>query len=642
MINTVDYTSLLQLEGVSGQSYYDIGIAETSICQLDNNHVVVVFNDTTNHYLYLDILSFDSSYVFTTVSRTQIKNGGTFIHPMVKKLDDNNFVVAAVNWQNNYQLYLLSVNIDASYNVTVTNDNEIIDGRILSGNDLQYYDTPQFGLDVLDASTVAILYSHDYYQTYNYKVYVTYVFNIDGTQLASLDVQTGQGYYPKVASLGNGYYLTAHTNLILGTYSYVNLFYFNGSSIGQYDNWNIGSPVDNIDLIKISSIKALICYSKDDGNSYIRTITINPDIFLNSEFKYSSDPTYQNFLARIDDSNYGIAYSKGGYNIGYFTIVNVSGDTISPVIDSSYDSTPLSGNTVFKNFGLVNLGNNYMAMVRTANQNNGAAYLGFLASIHFYDSAILTLNSGINIETASAFNNAKNVYIYTKGSWHLAKALSIFTSSAWHSSYSNLDDEAPTTPSNFGVNTITNSSTSLSISWNASTDNISVAGYKLYRSIDNSNWTLIHTFDGADYLIYIDTGLTKDTTYYYRVNAFDAAGNYSGYATGSNKTPYTYPYWQYTSDPNDANISNSSKTGTSITVTWSTALGQSISYDIYYKETSGSTYTKYGTTIALFYTVSGLTTFTSYDFYIVATDSNSNSRTSNTVSIMTASEGGQF
>ncbi|MBO1101058.1 fibronectin type III domain-containing protein [Enterococcus hirae] len=82
-----------------------------------------------------------------------------------------------------------------------------------------------------------------------------------------------------------------------------------------------------------------------------------------------------------------------------------------------------------------------------------------------------------------------------------------------------LDLEAPTNPKNLKVNDV--SSDSISLSWEAATDNVGVMGYLVYR--DNQ---LIQTVTGAD-LAYTDNGLMEDTTYTYEVRAVDQAGNVS-------------------------------------------------------------------------------------------------------------------
>ena len=80
-----------------------------------------------------------------------------------------------------------------------------------------------------------------------------------------------------------------------------------------------------------------------------------------------------------------------------------------------------------------------------------------------------------------------------------------------------VDDEAPTIPLNLKVENVTTDTVSLS--WGASTDNIGVAGYHVYRDKQ-----LVQEVQGEQFT---DTGLTEDAEYTYEVRAFDAAGNQS-------------------------------------------------------------------------------------------------------------------
>jgi hypothetical protein len=83
------------------------------------------------------------------------------------------------------------------------------------------------------------------------------------------------------------------------------------------------------------------------------------------------------------------------------------------------------------------------------------------------------------------------------------------------------DTQAPSAPANLAVTGTT--STSVSLSWRASTDNVGVSGYSVYRTIQGRT-TLANTLTGTTYT---DTGLTRNTNYSYSVKAYDAAGNVS-------------------------------------------------------------------------------------------------------------------
>jgi chitodextrinase len=79
------------------------------------------------------------------------------------------------------------------------------------------------------------------------------------------------------------------------------------------------------------------------------------------------------------------------------------------------------------------------------------------------------------------------------------------------------DTQTPSIPTNVSASGL--SDASILVSWTASTDNVGVAGYKVYR-----NENMVGTSPATNYL---DTGLSASTTYSYRVSAYDASGNES-------------------------------------------------------------------------------------------------------------------
>ncbi|GAA1721680.1 hypothetical protein GCM10009745_83310 [Kribbella yunnanensis] len=79
------------------------------------------------------------------------------------------------------------------------------------------------------------------------------------------------------------------------------------------------------------------------------------------------------------------------------------------------------------------------------------------------------------------------------------------------------DTTPPSTPTGLAATGTTSSSVSLA--WNASTDNVGVTGYVVYR-----NGTEVATSPGTTFT---DTGRTASTSYTYTVKARDAAGNLS-------------------------------------------------------------------------------------------------------------------
>ncbi|HLE00766.1 MAG TPA: discoidin domain-containing protein [Bdellovibrionota bacterium] len=79
------------------------------------------------------------------------------------------------------------------------------------------------------------------------------------------------------------------------------------------------------------------------------------------------------------------------------------------------------------------------------------------------------------------------------------------------------DTTAPSVPS--GVTGSGSSKTEINLSWTASTDNVGVAGYEVYRQ--GSKVGIVTSTS------YHDSGLAEDTAYSYQVAAYDSAGNVS-------------------------------------------------------------------------------------------------------------------
>lgn len=191
------------------------------------------------------------------------------------------------------------------------------------------------------------------------------------------------------------------------------------------------------------------------------------------------------------------------------------------------------------------------------------------------------------------------------------------------------DTQAPTAPGNLNASGITSSSVTLQ--WTASTDNVGVTEYVIYQgtatvgSVSGSTLTFTHT------------GLTPDTTYSYSVKAKDAAGNVSPSSnTISVKTnAVSGPDTQAPSTP--ANVTVTGVTSSSVSLSW-TASTDNVGvtgYDVYQ-----------GTNLALSVTgtsatVSGLSAGTAYTFKVAAKDAAGNvSPQSTAVSATTTGGGG--
>lgn len=87
-----------------------------------------------------------------------------------------------------------------------------------------------------------------------------------------------------------------------------------------------------------------------------------------------------------------------------------------------------------------------------------------------------------------------------------------------------IDTRAPSTPT--GLAMLSFSDRQVDLSWNASSDNLNVTGYTIYRSDDGG--ATYKPIDTSSTTSYSDTTVSAATTYSYSVDAFDGSGNHSG------------------------------------------------------------------------------------------------------------------
>mgnify|MGYP001027571174 CR=1 FL=1 len=155
------------------------------------------------------------------------------------------------------------------------------------------------------------------------------------------------------------------------------------------------------------------------------------------------------------------------------------------------------------------------------------------------------------------------------------------------------DTQAPTVPSGLTSSNITTSS--LDLSWTASTDNIAVTGYRVFRNSTQIGTTTTNS--------YSDSGLSESTSYTYTVSAYDAASNESAQSSSHNATTLT--------SVSEVIVDNTDTESVSITGSWASSTNTSGYH--------GSNYQHDGNTSKgskSFTFTPALTTTTSYNVYI--------------------------
>ncbi|MEW6027447.1 MAG: fibronectin type III domain-containing protein, partial [Planctomycetota bacterium] len=185
-----------------------------------------------------------------------------------------------------------------------------------------------------------------------------------------------------------------------------------------------------------------------------------------------------------------------------------------------------------------------------------------------------------------------------------------------------VDTTPPSTPTN--LTAVTFSTSQINLSWFASSDNIAVTGYKLYSSTDGITYALRSTLNATTSCS--DLGLSAATAYWYKVSAFDAAGNNSGYSNVVSATTQAAPDIEPPSTPTGLAATAVSSGQIDLAWTASTDTGGSglAGYKVY-QSTNGITYALRSTLNATTsYNDSGLSASTTYWYKVASYDNAGN------------------
>jgi hypothetical protein len=243
----------------------------------------------------------------------------------------------------------------------------------------------------------------------------------------------------------------------------------------------------------------------------------------------------------LTTSPYNYAWSTGGVSLGSHTIqakaydsFNNIGTTTLTTITLADQTAPTTSITAPAGGATVS---GTAAVSANATDNTGGTGV---SKVELYVDGVLN-----STDTTSPYSFSWNTTTATNAAHSLSvKAYDGATPANVTTSASVsvvVDNSPPTAPTSLRMTG--NTLNSIALAWNASTDNVGVANYKLSR-----NGALIATLPSGT-LTYNDTGLTNTTSYNYNLVATDAANNSSAAATLTAAT--------VTSKPGDLNGDNS-------------------------------------------------------------------------------------
>ena len=171
------------------------------------------------------------------------------------------------------------------------------------------------------------------------------------------------------------------------------------------------------------------------------------------------------------------------------------------------------------------------------------------------------------------------------------------------------DPTPPSIPTNLAAAAV--SSSQINLSWTASTDNVAVSGYNIYRAGSLIGTSITNS--------YANGGLNPGTTYTYNVAAYDAAGNLSGQSTSASAT--TQGFSADTTAPSvPTNLTATAVSSSQINLAW-TASTDNVAV-IGYRVFRGGV--QIGTSTTNTYQNTGLTASTTYSYAVSAYDAAGN------------------
>lgn len=248
---------------------------------------------------------------------------------------------------------------------------------------------------------------------------------------------------------------------------------------------------------------------------------------------------------------------------------------------------------------------NIKSSATTLSWNSSTDNIG-VATYEIYKDGVITASTsntnyivnGLNPETIYLFTVKAKDYV---GNVSLASnSVSVTTLAA--------DISAPTAPSNLSANNTTKTTTTLS--WTASTDNVGVTSYEIYK-----DYSLLGTTTSTTYEV---SNLKSNANYTFIVKAKDEAGNVSVESNklilttlGQDTTPPTVP--------TNLVATNTTKNGTTLSWAASTDNVAVKGYNIYYLDN-----VLFATTTNITYTFTNLIAEQRYSFTVKAIDADGN------------------
>lgn len=266
---------------------------------------------------------------------------------------------------------------------------------------------------------------------------------------------------------------------------------------------SVTAPTNNAILSNGSAVT--VSANASDSGSGVASVAILIDgtqraLLTTAPFNY----TWNTGGVALGPHNIQARATDGVGNVSTSTTVNVTlADQTAPSVSvtAPANNSTISGTTNITATSTDNTGGTGVNRVEFYVDNVLRASDTVSPYSYNWDSRSVT--DGTHSLTARAYDNANPV--------------NSRTSTAVNITVDNADRTPPTTPGNLRITS--NTTSSVSLAWDASTDNVVVTGYRLSRDGQ--------VVSSANSTTYIDNNVTAGQSYTYTVLAFDAAGNNS-------------------------------------------------------------------------------------------------------------------
>ena len=446
-----------------------------------------------------------------------------------------------------------------------------------------------------------------------------YSFNVGSWHLIALNSNCGSAGGCSASSAQGKWLvadLAAHRNVCTLAYWHIPLYSSGGRANGNSKNFWQALYAAHADVILSSHDHTYERFAPQDPYGHLDTATGIREfivgtgganhtsfttVFPNSEVRDSTSFGIMEMTLHPTGYDWNFVPDSGGTftDAGSGTCHSAGGDTAPPTTPTNFAASAVSPGEV--------------DLTWTASSDNFG-----VAGYRIYRNGA---EVGVSATTAYADTSVQpsTSYSYYAIAYDAAGNTSTISNTASVTTPATPDSTPPTPPS--GVAATSSVPTEVDLTWTASTDNVGVAGYRIYRDgalVGSSGTTS-----------YADTSVLPSTGYSYYTIAYDVAGNTS---TASNTTSVTTGAEDTTPPSPPSGLAANVASATEVDLTW-TASTDNVAVAGYRIYRNGALVASTATNV---YADTGVQPAASYSYYAIAYDDAGNSSTaSNTATITT-------